>query len=116
MNRPLTIAEAHLVRWMLENGGPGSRVFLGQLERTQVTPWRCPCGCASLQFALEGMPEPTGGLRPIADFVWGTEEAFSGIFAYERDSVLAGVEVYGLSGDAPTKLPAAEMLRPFAPE
>lgn len=113
MNRPLTPAEAHLVRWMLEHGGPAAQTFLAQLERAQVTPWRCPCGCASLELAIEGLAEPTGGLRPIADFVWGTDETLCGIFAYQRDSMLAGVEVYGLTGDAPQELPTPDVLRPF---
>ena len=114
MNRPLTAAEEHLVRWMLEHGEPGAKAFLPQLEKTQVKDWRCPCGCASINFFVEGFPEPSGGLHPIADFVFGSDEDLSGIFVFEQSGVLGGVEVYGLAGDAPKTLPSPEVLRPLS--
>ena len=113
MSRPLTSAEEQLVRWMLEHGKPEARAFLPQLERAQVTDWHCPCGCASINFAVEGFPEPSGGLHPIADFIFGGDEDMSGIFIFEKSGVLAGLEVYGLAGDAPKTLPLSDSLRPF---
>jgi hypothetical protein len=113
MNRPLTTAEKDLVQWMLEHGKPEAKTFLSQLEKAKVTPWRCKCGCASINFAVEGFPEPSGALHPIADFTFGDEENLSGIFIYEQSGVLAGLEVYGLAGDAPKLLPPIESLRPF---
>ena len=113
-NRPLTAAEEHLIRWMLEHGEPEVRAFLPQLEKAQATAWRCPCGCASINLSVEGFPEPSGGLHPIADFVFGTDEDLSGIFVFEQSGVLAGLEVYGLAGDAPKSLPSPESLRPFS--
>jgi hypothetical protein len=114
MNRPLTETEKHLIRWMLENGNPEAKDFLLQLEQAQVTPWCCPCGCASINFSIQGHPKPTGGIHPIADFVFGTDEDLSGIFIFEQGGVLAGLEVYGLAGDAPKSLPLPESLRPFS--
>ena len=113
-NRELTSEERHLVRWMLEHGEADARMFLPQLERAQVLPTRCPCGCASIDFSIEGLPKPEGGLRPIADFVFGTGGELSGIFVFEQSGVLAGLEVYGLAGDAPRTLPSPDVLRPFA--
>ena len=113
-NRSLTDEERHLARWMLEHSEPGARNFLDQLERAEITPYRCPCGCASLHFSVSDYPEPAGGIHPIADFVFGPEADMSGIFIYERSGVLSGLEVYGLSGDAPRALPSSNSLRPIA--
>ena len=114
MNRPLTADEEHLIRWMLEHGERDARVFLPQLEKAQVAPWRCPCGCASFNLSVEGLPEPSGGRHVIADFIFGTTEDLSGAFVYEQSGVLAGLEVYGLAGDAPKSLPSPESLRSFS--
>ena len=114
MNRPLTSAEDQLVRWMLEHGKPEARAFLSQLERAQVTDWHCPCGCASINFAVDRFPEPSGGHHAIADFIFGGDEGLSGIFVFEQAGILAGLEVYGLAGDAPKTLPSTDSLRPFS--
>jgi len=113
-NRELTREERYLVRWMLEHGTADAPQYLPQLERVQVLPVRCPCGCASIDFSVDGQPKPTGGLHPLADFVFGTGDDLSGIFVFEQSGVLAGLEVYGLVGDAPKTLPSPESLRPFA--
>ena len=112
-NRSLTPNEQRLVRWMLEHGRPEAAPLLPQLERAKVTPWRCPCGCASIHFVIDGHPEPSGRMRPVADFIFGEGEELSGIFAYEQDGILAGVEVYGFTCDAPRSLPEPQALRPF---
>jgi hypothetical protein len=52
-------------------------------------------------------------MHPIADFLFGDEETLSGIFVYEKDGILSGLEVYGLAGEAPKFLPEPEALRPF---
>jgi hypothetical protein len=111
-NRELTASERHLAQWMLEHGSPEARQFLEQLEIARVTPWRCQCGCASINFCIGNQPEQTG-CHPVADFVFGTEDDLSGIFIFESNGVLAGLEVYGLAGDAPQTLPSPESLRPF---
>lgn len=115
-NRDLTTEEQNLVRWMLERGGPDASQFLPQLEQAQVLPTRCPCGCASIDFSIDGRPKPTGGLRPIADFIFGSGSELSGIFVFEQSGVLAGLEVYGLAGDAPKTLPGPDSLRAFEDE
>jgi hypothetical protein len=112
-NRSLTHDEYTLVRWMLEHGIPEAASFLPQLDLAEVTPWRCPCGCASMNFRIKGQPEPPPGVHPIADFVFGDESNLSGIFVFENDGVLAGLEVYGLAGEAPKSLPLPKELRPF---
>ncbi len=113
--RPLSKVEYDLARWMLEHGESGGPAFLSQLERARVVT-RCPCGCASVDFEVEGLSPPTGGLRILGDFVFGGESDLAGAFVFERNGVLAGLEVYGLAGDAPTTLPSPSSLRPFAAE
>jgi hypothetical protein len=110
--RPLTAAEYRLARWLLEHGGSEPQGFLSQLDLARVTS-RCPCGCASIDFEVAGRPHPTGGLRVLGDFIYGEEDDLKGVFMFERDGVLAGIEVYGLGGDAPKTLPVPEALRPF---
>jgi len=112
-NRSLTPHEQRLVRWMLEHGKPDAASLLPQLERAKVTPWHCPCGCATIHFAIEGYLAPAGGIRPVADFMFGDGDELCGIFAYEQSGVLAGVEVYGFTCDGPRSLPEPEVLRPF---
>ena len=87
-NRNLTSEERTLVCWMLEHGAPDAPQFLTQLERAQVLPTRCPCGCASIDFSIDGQPKPTGELRPLVDFVFGSGEELSGIFVFEQSGVL----------------------------
>ena len=111
--RELTDDERRLVRWMLEHSGTETAAFLSQLEVAEVTPWKCPCGCASINFKIRGRPEAPPGVNPIAEFVFGDEANLSGIFVFENDGTLSGLEVYGLVGDAPTVLPRPEELRPF---
>ncbi len=114
MNRELTPGEEQLIRWMLEHGNADAPAFLQQLEKARVTQYRCPCGCASINLSIEGLAEPSGGMHVLAEFIFGTDEKLSGIFVWEQSGVLAGLEVYGLSGDAPKTLPSPISLRPFS--
>ena len=116
MQRPLTPDESHLIRWMLEHGNAEAEAFLSQLEMAKASPWRCPCGCASVNLSIDGLPEPSGEVRVLADFVFGTDASLSGIFVFEQGGILAGLEVYGLAAEAPKTLPLPEALRPFADE
>ena len=112
-NRPLTSAEQRLARWMLEHGTPQAAAFLPQLELAEVTPWKCPCGCASINFQIQGHPEAPPGVHVLGDYLIGQAEHMSGAFIFESGGLLSGLEVYGLAGDAPTVLPSIEDLRPF---
>ena len=113
-NRQLTDHERRLVRWMLGHGSSEAEGFLSQLDEAEAMPWRCPCGCASINFDIRGHPKAPPGVHPIADFIFGDDQTLSGIFVYEKDGILSGLEVYGLAGDAPKTLPQPEELRPVA--
>ena len=112
-NRPLTEAEFRLARWMLEHGTPDAPAFLPQLEQVEVTPWRCPCGCASINFHVKGQPEAPPGVHILGDFLIGVGDSQSGAFIFESGGLLSGLEVYGFAGEAPKVLPSIEDLRPF---
>jgi hypothetical protein len=97
---------------MLEHGATSASAFLAQLDRATVVA-RCPCGCASIDLEVADMPSPSGGLRILGDYLFGTDADLAGAFIFERAGVLAGIEVYGLAGDAPRVLPEPGSLRPF---
>jgi hypothetical protein len=112
--RPLTAEEHQLIKWMLEHGSQDALSMLPQLALAGATSSRCPCGCASLNLALEGKSSAEAGpMQIVADFVFGTEDRLSGIFLFEKGGMLAALEVYGLSDEAPAYLPACDVLRPF---
>lgn len=81
IDRPLTDEERSLVRWMLENGTTEARAFLDQLNRARVVA-HCPCGCASVDFNVDGLTEPTGGLNILGDFLYGDEDNLCGAFVF----------------------------------
>jgi hypothetical protein len=116
MAGPLTPDELHLIRWMLEQGNPEAQAFLPQLDKASATAWRCACGCASVNLSIDGAPEPPGCLHILADFIFGTNTGLSGIFVFEKNGILAGLEVYGLAAGAHKTLPLPEAWRPFEEE
>lgn len=113
-NRPLTDAERALAQYLLTNGEPSAATFLEQLPLAEVTPTRCPCGCASIDLQIKGHPEAPPGVKILGDFLWGPLESPAGVFIYENNGLLSGIEVYGLAGDAPRFLPRPDELRPFS--
>ena len=112
-NREMTPTERRLVIWMLEQGNNQAQAFLPQVDRLRITPWRCPCGCASVNFIQEGQAEPTEGMRILGDYVFAEDGNEIGIFIFECGGVLSGIEVYGLGGDAARSLPTPKECRPF---
>ena len=97
---------------MLMHGTPAAAGFLPQLERATVAS-RCPCGCASIDFAIDGVAAPPGGLKVLGDFVVGAGGSAYGAFIFETAGALAGIEVYGLANAPPTVLPQPHELCPF---
>ncbi|MEV8520904.1 hypothetical protein ABZR86_13990 [Dyella marensis] len=113
MYRRMTAQEEALVRWMLSHGGDLATTYLPQVDLVRVSPRKCPCGCASFDLVVPGDRPTAGGIGVLAEFVFGDGNELSGIFIFERESKLAGVEVTGYSGDAPKELPAIESIRPW---
>ncbi|WP_301752977.1 hypothetical protein [Burkholderia vietnamiensis] len=73
-NRPLAASEMSLARWMLEHGEPKARDFLEQLAEAEVTPWRCPCGCGSINFQIKGRDPAPPGVHVLGDFIFGPHD------------------------------------------
>lgn len=114
-NRPLSDSEMSLARWMLAHGEPEAREFLEQLDIAEVTPRRCPCGCGSINFQIKGCEPAPKGVRILGDFIFGPENEPAGIFIFENEGLLSGIEVYGMAGDAPRELPHEDALRAYGP-
>lgn len=111
--RPLTAEEYRLARWILEHGVPEAGPFLAQLDRARVVA-QCVCGCPSVDLGVDGEPVPGGGPFVLGDFLFGEPDNPFGVFVFQHDGRLAGLEVYGLAGeDPPPVLPRPEVLRPF---
>jgi hypothetical protein len=114
-DRPLTAAESALIRWLLQNGIPQAAEYLPQLDRARVVS-RCACGCASIDFAINGVIPPAGGgMNILADYEWRADGgALFGVFVFARVGVLAGLDVWSQDGLAPAvALPEIEQLRPL---
>ena len=109
--RSLSAQERSLARWLLENGSEEARSFLAQLDKAEGTTWRCPCGCASYNFKVEGFPEAPPGVHTLGDFVYGHGDDTKGVFIYSANGILSGVELVGYGGDAPSELPDPSVLR-----
>jgi hypothetical protein len=112
-NRPLSAEEAALAHFMLTQGRTEGPKFLEQLQLAEVMPWRCPCGCGSINFQIKGNAPAPPGVHVLGDFVFGSEDDLAGIFIFESGGLLAGIEVYGLTGAAPAVLPRPDELRRF---
>ena len=111
--RNLTQEEYLLAKWLLENGNGQARDFLGQLEDAEATTWKCECGCASFNFKIRGMTLAEPGVTILSDYVFGSEENMAGVFIFSSGGILKGLEVYGLAGDAPARLPEPSELVPM---
>lgn len=116
-DRPLTLQEQTLVRWLLEHGNADAISFLPQLAQARVAA-RCPCGCASVDFAIGGAVPPAGaGMHVLSDYVWEADDgADCGVFVFSCGTQLAGLEVWSADGmGTVSSLPAVERLRPMPP-
>lgn len=111
--RPLTPREREVTRWMILHGAPseGDRhEYLRQLDRATVVRG-CDCGCASVDFAIEGRLTEKGDMDLLGDFVTRGDQ--HGIFVFAVNGVLAGVEVFEMAADCPcAELPSPSGLSP----
>jgi hypothetical protein len=111
--RELTQTERELTVWLLKHGAPGSEIYLTQLDSAMVFS-HCKCGCASVDFIIGGNRPKSFALGILADYKWRDEKGnFFGIFAFEQDNLLGGIDVWSVDGAAiPTTLPAPSSLVP----
>ena len=113
--RPLSTPERELIRWLLEHGAPEASRHLSVLDHLQVV-GRCECGCASIDVAVGGnRPVPGAPLNVLADYTFRDASGHLGrVFVFERDGVLAGLEVWSIDGEAAiNRLPSPDVLVPM---
>ena len=58
---------------MLENGTIKSKDFLSQLKSSRVVS-QCGCGCASIDFSVDGEPRKYGPLEILSEYWYGSDE------------------------------------------
>jgi hypothetical protein len=116
-DRPLSAKEAALVIWMLEHGDARAAAALPQVERARVIS-RCGCGCASVDFSVDGVsPLPRSKMEIVSNYCWFTERGnLCGASVFLRAGGLAGIDVWSIDGvETPRELPDPEQLRPHTP-
>ncbi len=114
-DRDLTAQELSLVSWLLQHGGPEAIDFVSQLANARVAS-RCYCGCASVNFAINGVEsEPGTGITILSDYEWGDADGrIFGAFVFKRSGLLAGLEIWSQDGLAiADTLPNNDQLRPI---
>ena len=110
-DRLLTDEEKALVAWLLDHGAPKAEAFRHQLQNARVAS-RCACGCASVDFSIDGKQSDEVGLNILSDFYWLDDKGISyGVFVFAKGDLLAGLEVYSMSGKTPVSLPLLTQIR-----
>ena len=80
MNRALTGQEKDLLVWLLEHGDAEAREHLRSIPGIRVIA-HCPCGCASIDFSVDGRAPTCHEMRVVSDFLWTSESGgHNGIF------------------------------------
>ncbi len=102
-----------LAVWMLVNGNDDARAFLPELENARVC-GLCGCGCASIDFRIDGKDEPAVGIRVLGDFLFVQGDETCGVFIFEQERVHSGIEVFGYGNiDVVKELPKPSQLRKY---
>jgi hypothetical protein len=113
-NRPLTAHERGLALWLLDRGNADAAKYFSQLEMSEVTSYRCGCGCASIRFKVKGLAAAAPFVHVLSDGTFKHDGVDCGIFIYSDGQVLGGIEVYAQGGDAPPRLPAPHEVTLYA--
>lgn len=108
--RPISAAEAELVRWLLTQAAriDGTESLSSQVESLLVAE-RCDCGCPSVEFLVEGL-SATASI--IAEAGGHSPEGIPvGVVLWGRAGRLSGLEVYDLGDASIISLPRPAVLR-----
>jgi hypothetical protein len=109
--RPLTPHERAVTQWVIEHGHGTAGVkagYLDQLERAFVI-GECECGCASLDFAIDGAPAQGKDREILGDFT--TADRAYGLSVFASGGQLDGIEVFEMEAQRPcATLPAPSSL------
>lgn len=98
VERPLTEKEHSIVVWLLQHGNEEASKYLLEVEQATVV-GRCPCGCATVYFAVSGHQPENGEMNVLSDYCWIDDDGHTnGIFVYSIAGQLAGLEVHTCDG------------------
>ena len=97
------------LRWLLKNGNSKAEKHLTNLVDVRVVS-KCACGYPSINFSDDW----SGGITILADYQFDEPDVgLAGIFAFEYEDKLAGIDVWSIDGVAkPKEVPDPETLRP----
>jgi hypothetical protein len=100
-DRDLTEEERSLIEWLVDHGTQIAIGYREQLNKVRVAA-RCTCGCASIDFAIEGVvPKKGGPMSILSDYEWiDADGRLFGVFVFSRCDLLAGLEVWSQDGVA----------------
>ena len=114
VDRPLTSDELAVVKWLLEHGGVDNSAFLEQLSHARVARL-CGCGCASIDFSIEGKRPQNFAMNTRADYQWRNDSGhLFGAFVFVQDGLLAGLDLWSIGGQStPDALPPLGRLVPL---
>ena len=120
-DRLMTSQESAFVRWLLIHGDDRAKTFLPQTDRTRVV-GRCGCGCASINFAVDGktfygkrIDGEVVGMETLVEYQWTTIDGKRfAVFVFACNGLLAGLDLWSMDGQGiATELPATSVLRAF---
>jgi hypothetical protein len=111
--RPLTVAEAKVIRAVLDYADfDGRDVLVAQISSARVVS-RCGCGCATVDLRVGDPIEGRSTAEPIpneADVIDGDGQPVGGVMVFVTGGLLSMLEVYS-NGDEPIDpLPALSSL------
>ena len=111
--RHLTGKERDAATWLLNHGNTDASPYLLQLDHATVS-GGCGCGCASIDFAINGIKPNPAGMQILSDHYWVDPHGHTGgIFVFASSNQLAGLEVYSMDGECDvTQLPDLSRLVP----
>lgn len=99
--RPLTPHERAVASWAIKHGIASLEAkagYLGQLERAVVI-GECECGCASLDFAIDGAAAKGLDREILGDYCTLDRKYGLSVFASGRQ--LDGIEVFEMEAQQP---------------
>lgn len=102
------------MQWLLEHGAGDNSSYLEQLGHARVARL-CGCGCASIDFSINGKRPQNFAMRVLSDYQWRNSQGhLFGAFVFEQDGLLAGLDLWSIDGQStPDSMPPLESLVPF---
>jgi hypothetical protein len=114
LNRPLTMYERDLIKWLIEHGEPGNVRLIAQIDVLTVVS-KCTCGCPTIYFAFEGEPVPRKGEHIVSDYLASSGGSELGVMLFQTEGHLSSLEVYSQTGIEVTfGLPPIETLYSYS--